>query len=243
MMILHESINLFARLLLAHLLADFVLQSSRMVGEKRKASWGSGWLLLHAVIAGTMAYLLSAIWEAWLLIGVGTAASHWLIDVVKIRLDSDLSLRGFLIDQTAHLGVIGGIVWLLAEPGTLQNLINSVKWESLLVVATGIVLLMKPTSVVIAKTFRRWKSLFADHEDHLPNAGEWIGYTERLLILIFMLAGEYFAIGFLITAKSILRFRDQKGQQRMTEYILLGTLLSFSCAMVVGIVIKWLLAL
>lgn len=238
-----ESMALFIRLLLAHLLTDFIFQSSRMVQRKRAIGWSSGWLAVHALLAGGMAYLLSSRWDAWLLIGMGTAVSHWLIDTMKIRLDEHSTLRGFLIDQTAHLGVIGVIVYLLTDAGAILEWSDPACWQPLIVVATGVILLLKPTSVIIRKTFQRWSDLFEDHEDHLPHAGKWIGYTERLLIVLFLLIGEYFAIGFLITAKSILRFRDQKGQQRMTEYILLGTLLSFTSAMVIGILMKWLLKL
>lgn len=76
----------------------------------------------------------------------------------------------------------------------------------------------------------------------LPNGGQRIGYLERLLIFIFVMAGSYEAIGFLVTAKSILRFGESRKDQKYAEYVLLGTLASFLSATVIGIAAKYALA-
>lgn len=64
--------------------------------------------------------------------------------------------------------------------------------------------------------------------------GKTIGRWERLLIFLFVLAGAPTAIGFLVTAKSILRFGEIKNaeSQKEPEYILIGTLMSFGFALV-----------
>lgn len=69
-------------------------------------------------------------------------------------------------------------------------------------------------------------------EEGLPNAGKVIGITERILTLIFMLLGQYEAIGFLLAAKSLLRLKDDA--MGKSEYVLVGTQLSFGMAIVVG---------
>jgi hypothetical protein len=69
----------------------------------------------------------------------------------------------------------------------------------------------------------------------IEKAGHYIGYCERLLILTFVLLGEYTAIGFLVTAKSILRFEATRVEG---EYILIGTLVSFTVAILVGVVVN-----
>ena len=45
------------------------------------------------------------------------------------------------------------------------------------------------------------------------------------------------AVGFLITAKSVFRFGDLKESKhrKLTEYILIGTLISFGIAIITGI--------
>jgi hypothetical protein len=63
--------------------------------------------------------------------------------------------------------------------------------------------------------------------------GFWIGCIERLIILTFILANHYDAVGLLIAAKSILRVSDQQARKQ-TEYVLLGTLCSLAFALAVG---------
>ena len=70
--------------------------------------------------------------------------------------------------------------------------------------------------------------------------GFWIGCTERLIILTFVLASHYDAVGLLIAAKSILRVSDQHARKQ-TEYVLLGTLLSLALAVAIGESLKQLL--
>ena len=76
-----------------------------------------------------------------------------------------------------------------------------------------------------------------DHKS-LPNAGKYIGIIERLFVLIFIILGRWEAIGLLITAKSVFRFNDLKesNSRKLTEYILIGTLLSFGLAIMTGLI-------
>ncbi len=61
-----------------------------------------------------------------------------------------------------------------------------------------------------------------------------IGLMERFLVLALILVRQYSAVGLIIAAKSILRFRDNK----KNEYVLVGTLLSFGIATLLGILIS-----
>lgn len=76
--------------------------------------------------------------------------------------------------------------------------------------------------------------------ESLSNAGKFIGMLERLLVFIFIVTGHWEGIGFLLAAKSVFRFGDLKESKdrKMTEYILIGTLLSFSIALTVGLLLK-----
>jgi hypothetical protein len=64
--------------------------------------------------------------------------------------------------------------------------------------------------------------------------GATIGVLERLLIVTFMLAGADAAIGFVIAAKTIARFRLLDDRD-FAEYYLLGTLGSVSVAFLTGL--------
>lgn len=61
----------------------------------------------------------------------------------------------------------------------------------------------------------------------------WIGRLERFLILTLVLLKQYEAIGLLVAAKSIFRFSASRS---VGEYVLIGTLLSFTIAITVGLV-------
>jgi hypothetical protein len=64
--------------------------------------------------------------------------------------------------------------------------------------------------------------------------GAAIGVLERLLIVTFMLAGADVAIGFVVAAKTIARFRLLDDRD-FAEYYLLGTLASVSVAILTGL--------
>ena len=71
-----------------------------------------------------------------------------------------------------------------------------------------------------------------ENSDNLLQAGRIIGALERILSLIFIVNNHYEAVGFIIAAKSILRFRDTDTAK--TEYLLIGSLLSFLIAVALG---------
>jgi hypothetical protein len=67
--------------------------------------------------------------------------------------------------------------------------------------------------------------------------GATIGVLERLLIVTFILVGAETAIGLVVAAKTIARFR-QLDDRDFAEYYLLGTLASVSVAIVTGLVAR-----
>lgn len=127
--------------------------------------------------------------------------------------------------------------------------------NSCVAIAIGVLLCLKPANICIKQVFTIFDiqlpknkeekcesaeiPLIMNHEDStgdLPNAGKLIGNVERTLTLIFILLGQYVAIGFLMAAKSLLRFAE--GDKAKSEYVLVGTLLSFFMAVVIGVMIK-----
>lgn len=236
---MNEAVMVAAGLLLAHFAADFLLQTRRVIVHKRRYGWKSCPFLLHAVVAGLLALIFTWQWEHWLLVGVGTAATHWVIDLLKIELSSD-SLRAFLTDQAAHLLVAAGI-WFYLFPEMWSEAAVTGAWDSrLMIYLLGLLLISRPTGFFVERVFQQWSVELSDQKDSLPGAGRWIGYLERLLVFLFVLVQEYAGIGLLITAKSILRFRDSPDRRKITEYILVGTLLSFTCAIAIAFGVLWL---
>ncbi len=65
--------------------------------------------------------------------------------------------------------------------------------------------------------------------------GSTIGVLERILIVVFVLTGTDVAIGFVVAAKTLARFRLLDDRD-FAEYYLLGTLASVSVAIVTALI-------
>lgn len=68
--------------------------------------------------------------------------------------------------------------------------------------------------------------------------GQVIGYLERILIFALVLVGQWTAIGFILTAKSVARFKKLE-KQEFAEYYLLGTLASTLVALAAASVVGY----
>ncbi|NLT04061.1 MAG: DUF3307 domain-containing protein, partial [Bacteroidales bacterium] len=97
---------------------------------------------------------------------------------------------------------------------------------------------LKPTSIFLNLFIKRWSPTESSNQS-LPNAGKWIGYLERILILTFILTGNMEGVGFLLAAKSIFRFGElsKASEIKTTEYVLIGTLASFTIAIILGTIL------
>src|SRR5690606_28564595 len=120
--------------------------------------------------------------------------------------------------------------------------------QQLLIIGTAVLWLGPPVSIIMKVLLSQWEpytgnAVEAIETPSLQNAGKIIGMAERILTFIFILAGQWAAIGFLITAKSVFRFGDLKAgrDRKLTEYILIGTLLSFGIVVVTGIIVTTML--
>ena len=100
----------------------------------------------------------------------------------------------------------------------------------------GYLICIKPANIIIRETLIAGKiESISDTTTELKNAGKLIGILERILVLTFVIIGKLEVVGFLIAAKSILRYKDTNTIK--TEYVLIGTMLSFGIAMMVGLII------
>lgn len=229
---------LFLKLLLAHFLGDFVFQPERWVQEKSSRKHKSPKLYLHSLLHGALSLLLVAeisFWPYALLIAI----THLVIDWCKLAFQNPETLkRWFFIDQFLHLAILVAIAFFVW--GEKINL-NNIDQEKTLHLMTAIVFLSMPCSVLIRILISGWTPKTEDdRKDSLENAGKFIGILERLFVFLFILTDHWEGIGFLLAAKSIFRFGDLKEskERKLTEYVLIGTLLSFGIAMLTGILIQ-----
>ncbi len=99
----------------------------------------------------------------------------------------------------------------------------------------AILLCIKPANILIKLVLKKYQIGETQSCENIKNAGALIGNLERILTIIFVIIGQYEAIGFIIAAKSILRFKDTDTAK--TEYVLAGTFLSFGIALLSGLMV------
>ncbi|MDO6436128.1 DUF3307 domain-containing protein [Cyclobacterium sp. 1_MG-2023] len=221
------------KLILAHLLGDFVFQPSRWVEAKEAKKFKAYQLYLHLLVHGLLIMLIMADMSFWPY-ALGIVFVHGLVDLIKLYAQKPSTKRyWFFIDQLAHLLTIGVVVaWI--DPGFIA-LLYPIS-EKLWLVLTLLVFLSIPSSIIIKTIISKWTPATDDEIGSLEKAGQYIGILERWFVLIFIIAGRWEAIGFLVAAKSVFRFGDLKESKdrKLTEYILIGTLVSFGLAILCG---------
>lgn len=230
---------IFVKLLLAHLLGDFILQPYSWVLDKEKKIHKSIYLYIHTTLHGILAWILvGEMAFGWFALAL--ALSHGFIDFLKLKFQSPKTKRNwFLLDQILRLLVIIGITLLYQKTDfDFTNVLSNSFWY----VLTGLLLLTTPTSILIKNIISIWTPENKNGGDtSLANAGNYIGILERLFVFCFILTGHFEAIGFLLAAKSIFRFGDLKEakDRKLTEYVLIGTLLSFGIALLTGLMVQY----
>ena len=222
--------------LLAHLVSDFYLQTENSCKSKADNAFKSRHLYIHSLITFACTWLLSMSWGYWWA-ALMIAVLHLLIDGLKSICKN---VKGaFFIDQLLHLAVIVAAVITFINMGE----VSFPSWlpeTKVLLWIVAFLFCLRPANFFIRNIFKEAEiSVPTNGEENpsLPNAGHVIGNVERMLTLVFVMLGQYEAIGFLLAAKSLLRFRETDTVK--SEYVLVGTLLSFGFAILVGVIVKY----
>ncbi|WP_298646442.1 DUF3307 domain-containing protein [uncultured Proteiniphilum sp.] len=223
--------TLLIKLILAHLIGDFLLQPKSWVKAKETKKLRSPKFYLHILLHGILSLWILWNWNYWLL-ALLLMFVHGIIDIIKLYAQrEDNKPKWFLIDQGLHIFSILVLWYIWAEPT-----INFHEWFENINVwghITALLFLTVVSSIIIQVLMSNWsKALNESNDASLNNAGKYIGILERLFVFTFIIAGNWGAIGFLLAAKSVFRFGDlrESKDRKLTEYILIGTLLSFGIA-------------
>jgi hypothetical protein len=76
--------------------------------------------------------------------------------------------------------------------------------------------------------------------ENIENAGYAIGVLERVISTTLVLIGQYSAIGFIIAAKSIARYKRITEEAAFAEKYLIGTLSSIAISIIVTLfLMQW----
>lgn len=224
--------ELIIKTILAHLIGDFVLQSDKSIKELKSKKFKSKYLYIHYGIHFLLLWCLTGVFLPSLIL----STVHIIIDIItKFYLDfPQYKIQIFLIDQALHFLSIGVFIYYFHPYSMPWNeIFNVTNYTTLM----ALVALTYVSSVVI-KIFMSKYVLKNNQELGTENAGKIIGMLERLFIFGFIIIDFWEGIGFLLAAKSIFRFGDLKENKdiKLTEYILIGTLLSFGLAILIALV-------
>lgn len=241
--------ELLLLLLAVHFIGDFYLQpASWLVGRHTKAIKSKGFWkhFLVRTLLNTLVLLISdlSLLPAIISIVILSIAQFFMDYWKSYRINN---LRYFLIDQIIHILIIS-MVWAYLANFTLEQALlfiaNFITAKNMLI-AISYILVCKPASVIISLALKTHTQSLVndtaiDHEENnnvgLLSAGAWIGYIERCLAISFIFMGQFSSIGFLVATKTIFRFGDltKNKDMKLTEYMMLGTLLSYAIALFVG---------
>ena len=224
-------ITILLKLILSHLITDFMLQPRSWIRDRTLNHFVSKKLYLHGLVTAVVALLFVGInyWPIALVIFI----THILIDGWKSYQRPEITY--FIIDQVLHMLVIVGCWYFFFGDRELlidvyrKYFVNTHAW----IFVTAVVFLTAPAGILIGQLTKRWRDKIINPES-LENAGKWIGMIERLIVFIFVLLGEYAAISLLIAAKGIIRFNEKDRPEEKTEYLVIGTLLSIGIALIIG---------
>lgn len=229
-------IILFLSLILAHFVGDFLLQPSSWVRDKQRRKVKSKYLYYHIGVHLGLLLIATQFNKEYLLGVLFLAWSHLIIDVAKLHFEKKKTEKlWFFIDQLLHLIMIALVVYCYFP---YEIPVEKLYSQQSLALLTSLVLVTYVSAIVLKVVLSKWSAQITKSDaGKTNNAGKYIGILERLFIFFFVVINFWEGIGFLLAAKSIFRFGDLKESKdvRLTEYILIGTLLSFGfgilCAM------------
>lgn len=226
--------------LIGHFLGDFYLQSSKVASKKDS--------YFKVLLKHSIAYMLIMIiltlplWNSQLVkLAILLGFIHFIIDFMKFcikrkcKVGENLDTKIYVVDQLIHIFLIYTTTYVtcyfyepIRFPDSLGEALNYLQIDILNFLSWILMILFitKPSSITIKKILIPYKSKRDEEDTGYENAGALIGMLERFIMLLLIYVGQYSAIGFILTAKSIVRYKKITEYQNFSEYYLLGTLLS-----------------
>ncbi len=249
--------NLYLLALIAHLIGDFLLQTEQMIAEKR--AYKIRGFLKHSLVIILLTFFTThyyGIKQSFiyaLLIGL----THLAVDGVKVLLEdgksSGTKLFFFLADQTLHLillltftrffrtttidPAVAAFYQKFFRPGVIpvfadQNSFFPFDLEKALWVVCIYLAAIFGGTVLITRMLE-WLTN-RPQEERVQRLGRAIGVMERLILITLVAADAISAMGFVLAAKSLARYKELNDRE-FAEYYLVGTLASFSLALFAGL--------
>ena len=245
----------FLAIYLAHLLTDFVFQTHRLVEQRRRGK------LFAYFLHGLTHYLSAMILLSFFLPGSGQSLRthgvilaltlvHVFIDLAHMRLTQKTILNdgavAYIADQLLHFLSVALAAWLLspgppvADVAALLDKGRAIPSKFLFIPTIYVGVIFGGGYLIRALTRPLAKSISLEQPEKggepMQNAGLYIGWLERFLLLTALLLQSPGTAGLILAAKAIARYPEFKSEH-FAEYFLIGTLLSFSIAVLGGAVL------
>ena len=256
-----------AILISVHLLADFLFQTSAYSEKKRKKLKP---LLLHCfiyfiifeivllpILQFKKLFLLGVIFLDKFNQAKPEQAVDFSFDFTKLepffyqnKLEKSFPQRRlqiwiFSINQLIHFVILIGIYYIFNLANSVSNLYIKLQeyenFKTIILYISVFSIIFEPASVFIRKLFTSIspKTYPKTNLEELK-AGNIIGKLERIIIAILLLNNQFGIMGFVLTAKSIARFKQMENKDFAEKY-LIGTLTSFLIALISVLILKGLL--
>lgn len=225
--------------LIGHILGEYYLQSPTLIEKKNtsfKELMGHGLLYLLCLVILVLPIINQGIFMMILIITVVHLVVDYFMDCLycKIR-DPNKKEWLYMIKQLVQILVIFmsvGMIVIFQQPIQYINIINvyiskcSIDMLTFISWILVILIIIRPISISIRIFLKKYQPFNKADISGVTNAGSLIGILERIFILMMLSVGQYSAIGFVLTAKSIARYNKIVEDPQFSEYYLLGTLMS-----------------
>jgi hypothetical protein len=225
--------ELILKVSLAHLLGDFIFQTNKMVDDIDAKKLRAKSLYLHAAIHLVLLLAITGFEKQFVIPALVLSALHLGIDMItKVWTKNKINgVYNLLLDQSLHCITIALFVRNFYIYTIDFKLIFSTQNYLMLAALVSVTYV---SGIIMKKVMELFN--YPLPNDGIKDAGRYIGMLERLFIFAFIITSFWEGIGFLLAAKSIFRFGDLKEHKeiKLTEYILIGTLLSFGIAILVS---------
>lgn len=242
-------------IILGHIIGDFYVQTDK-IAEKKKKSIKCMLLhcLMYSIIVGISFFILNKNMMETLGISCIILLTHLIVDLVKGKCDRKTDRCGYMIfiaDQAVHILILFSIFYMVKNNFSYlldgKSIINGLDMRTCIKIVSVILICWKPAAIFVSLVFEVIPKTVEQADETKKNelsigkehvrTGSWIGILEREIILMLGLMGQYSAIGFVLTAKSLARFKQLENKSFAEKY-LVGTLLSAFIAILCIVICK-----
>jgi len=252
-------------LFLSHWIGDFVIQSQWIRGHRFPSNDShikkdAGKMMLKGNLVHVICHLAVILPLIWInhvtgvrvLVSIGIyVISHFIIDFSKSlfsyrKKGLDFNLYLFLLDQGLHL-IILAVMFCDKIPNWFLGCIADWSWENRVLLGCSAIVMATFFVGTFIKIYMNYLDLRnpstpeikePEVDGEIRRGGYLIGILERSFIISAMMMDLPQLIGFMLGVKTIVRLKKMS-KDKFAEYFLIGNLLSFLCAILGGIALKF----